>query len=75
MKPYPLYIDKDNMVARQPAPGKEIEKINIKDLSEKDLLFRQVMLSQSIRSMLVFFVWIAILEIIGGVVILANILK
>lgn len=75
MYPYPLQINADNTIGRQPQGGKPTEKVTIDDISEKELLLRQVALSQSIRSMLLFFVWIAIIEIIAGIAILSRILK
>jgi hypothetical protein len=71
----PLNVNSDFTISRQPALGKPMEKIKIEDVSEKELLVRLASLSQSMRTMMLFFVWIAILEIIGGIVILGNLAR
>ncbi len=64
---YPSFLNfhSDNTVSKQPVPGKPFEKMNFEDFSEKELLLRLVSISQSLRTMVQFFVVLAILEIIG----------
>lgn len=69
MRPHPLQIYNDDTIGRESKPGKPIQKVTLDQLSEKELLFRLVALSQNIRSMLIFFVWVAIFEIIAMIAI------
>jgi hypothetical protein len=73
MYPKPLTVIYDNAIYRQNEKGKS-QKISISDLSEKELLLRMVVLSQSIRSMFIFLVLLVIIEIIGGIVIISKLL-
>jgi len=73
MKPAPLYIyavETDGLQfsnARTPAKKSKLEEI-----SGKELMFRLVAVGQSIRLMMIFFVIIAIINIVGFVAIISK---
>lgn len=74
MYPLPLIFSSKNTV-RSSIPGKPTETKNFEDISERELLCRLVALTQSLRSMVLFFVWIALIQIFGGIILLLQFLK
>jgi hypothetical protein len=74
MFPKPLSVWIDYSIQKL-EPGKKLEKIKFEDISEKEYLLRLVSLGQSIRSMLMFFVIIVVIEIIAGVVIAVKLIE
>ena len=73
MRPNPLLVIPDNMVWRE--VDKKSVKTKFDEISDKEYLFRLVSLTQSIRSILLFFVWVAVIEIIGGIYIVLKLLN
>jgi len=75
MNPKPFLVNNDDSVSIQTGLGTPMKKRKIEDLSGKELLFRLVALGQSIRAMIIFFVWVAILFIVGFTVIAGILLS
>ena len=72
MKPNPFEVTSDNSIRFSTGVGKPWKIMKFEEVSDKELLFRQVMLSQSIRSMMIYFVIIASISIISSVAILLT---
>ena len=75
MNPKPFLVNNDDSVSIQTGLGTPMKKRKIEDLSGKEFLFRLVALGQSIRAMIIFFVWVAILFIVGFTVIAGILLS
>ena len=56
-------------------PGKPFSKMKFEELTEKEFLFRQVALIQSIRSMMIFFVIIGKINLIGFIAFVFKLLS
>ncbi len=74
MYPTPTHIYMDYSIDKH-HPGKPIEKVPFEKITEKELLIRLVALGQSFRSMMIFFVWIAIIQMVLGIVLITSLVK